>query len=50
MAEPEGGWLHDDRGLAAGMGVFFSFPVKVSPAGGPAGGHLFANNKWCLLG
>lgn len=28
MTRPEGGWLHDDRGLAAGMGMFYSFPVK----------------------
>eukprot|EP00039_Didymoeca_costata_P010817 m.146459 g.146459 ORF g.146459 m.146459 type:complete len:385 (-) comp14973_c0_seq1:163-1317(-) len=24
---PEDGWLHDGRGLAAGQGVYFSFPV-----------------------
>lgn len=27
MKKPEGGWLHDGRGLAAGMGVFMNFPV-----------------------
>jgi hypothetical protein len=29
MSKPEHGWLHDDRGLAAGQGFFMSFPVKV---------------------
>lgn len=28
MSRPEDGWLHDDRGLAAGMGVFVSFPIS----------------------
>lgn len=27
MQRPEQGWLHDGRGLAAGKGVYFSFPV-----------------------
>jgi len=25
---PEDGWKHDDRGMAAGMGVYFTFTVK----------------------
>ncbi len=29
MEKPESGWIHDDRGLAAGLGIFFSFPVVV---------------------
>jgi len=27
MDRPDQGWLHDGRGLAAGKGVYFSFPV-----------------------
>eukprot|EP00039_Didymoeca_costata_P024597 m.10802 g.10802 ORF g.10802 m.10802 type:complete len:380 (+) comp4320_c0_seq2:165-1304(+) len=27
MERPENGWLHDGRGLVAGKGVYFSFPV-----------------------
>jgi len=27
MSRPDDGWLHDGRGLAAGKGVYFSFPV-----------------------
>jgi len=29
MTKPDEGWLHDDRGMKAGRGVFFSFPVKL---------------------
>eukprot|EP00039_Didymoeca_costata_P019373 m.337283 g.337283 ORF g.337283 m.337283 type:complete len:340 (+) comp18093_c0_seq1:130-1149(+) len=28
MVKPATGWLHDDRGLQAGRGVFFTFPVQ----------------------
>jgi hypothetical protein len=28
MEKPETGWQHDDRGMAAGMGVYFTFTVK----------------------
>eukprot|EP00038_Savillea_parva_P030293 m.76859 g.76859 ORF g.76859 m.76859 type:complete len:471 (+) comp9093_c0_seq1:77-1489(+) len=28
MEKPQDGWKHDDRGMAAGMGVYFTFTVK----------------------
>eukprot|EP00041_Stephanoeca_diplocostata_P017463 m.352411 g.352411 ORF g.352411 m.352411 type:complete len:429 (-) comp20709_c0_seq1:208-1494(-) len=27
MEKPEDGWQHDDRGIGAGLGVYFTFPV-----------------------
>eukprot|EP00055_Hartaetosiga_balthica_P006965 m.23176 g.23176 ORF g.23176 m.23176 type:complete len:381 (+) comp5529_c0_seq1:46-1188(+) len=28
MAEPDGGWLHNENALAHGEGIFYSFPVR----------------------